>query len=116
MEAQGCEGDIVVRCGLHIVDAAACGGKETEVFHNGGQRIRLVTPVGIIDGGVEVVVVTAPLGFLKAGVASQYNQVCDCTDQGSKQNLCKILCIYRKMKYVIKKHEYILLCHCHKKF
>ena len=64
MEAQGCEGDIVVGCGLHIVDAAACGGRETEVLHDGGQRIRLVVPVGVVNGGVEVVVVTAPLGFL----------------------------------------------------
>ncbi len=47
---------------------------------------------------------------------SVYNSTLDSdSGSGSAQSLCKILCFHRKMKYVIKKNEYILLCHCHKK-
>jgi hypothetical protein len=63
------------------VDAAACGGSETEVLHDGGQRIGAIAPVGVVDGGVGVVVVAAPLGFRKAGVAAQYDPVGDRADQ-----------------------------------
>ncbi len=80
-EAQGGEGDIGVGCGADIVDAAACGGGETEVLHDGGQCIRPVTPIGVVDGGVEVVVVATPLGFSEAGIAAEYYPVCERADQ-----------------------------------
>ena len=60
-EAQSHEGDIVVGRGVDIVDALACGRSKAEVLCNDGQRIGPVAPVGVVDGGVEVVIVTAPL-------------------------------------------------------
>jgi hypothetical protein len=63
------------------VDAAACGGSETEVLHDGGQRIGAIAPVGVVDVGVGVVVVAAPLGFSTTGVAAQYDPVGDRTDK-----------------------------------
>ena len=69
--------ELAAECGLildpwqvDIVDAAASGGSETEVIRDGGQCIGSVAPVGVVDGGVELVVVAAPFGFPKAGVAT----------------------------------------------
>ena len=60
-EAQSCEGDIVVERGMDVVDAAACDRSKAEVLRDDGQRVGPVAPVGVVDGGIEVVIVTAPL-------------------------------------------------------
>jgi hypothetical protein len=60
-EAERCEGDGIVRRDIDIVDASACGGCKAEVLCNDRQRVGLVAPVGVVDGGEAVMVVTAPL-------------------------------------------------------
>ena len=80
-EAQSREGDIVVGCGVDVVDASACDRSEAEVLRDDGQRIGPVAPVGVVDGGVEVVIVAAPLRFAEAGVAAKCYPVCDRTNQ-----------------------------------
>jgi hypothetical protein len=60
-EAKSCEGDIVVRHGVDVVDASAGDGGEAEVLRDDRQLIGPVTSVGVIDGGMEVVIVATPL-------------------------------------------------------
>jgi hypothetical protein len=61
VEAQSREGDVAVGSGVHVVDALAGDGGEAEVLRDDGQRVRPVAPVGVVNGGVDVVIVAAPL-------------------------------------------------------
>jgi hypothetical protein len=77
VEAQSREGDIIVGRGVDVVDASACDRSKAEVLRDGGQRIGPVTPVGVVNGGIEGVIVASPLGFADAGVAAKCYPVCD---------------------------------------
>ena len=55
------KGDGIVRDGIDIVDPSTGGRGKAEVLCDDWQCIGPVAPVGVIDGGVEVMVVTAPL-------------------------------------------------------
>ena len=60
-ETQSREDDAVVGHGVHVVNPAAGDGGEAEVLRDDGQHIEPVAPVGIVDSGVDVVIVAAPL-------------------------------------------------------
>ena len=57
------EGDDVVGGSIDIVDASTSGGGKAEVLVDDWQRVGPVAPGGVVDGGVEVMVVASPLGF-----------------------------------------------------
>ncbi len=63
------------------MDASACDRSEAEVLHDDGECIGLVAPVGVVDGGVEVMIVATPLRFSEAGIAAEYYPVCERADQ-----------------------------------
>jgi hypothetical protein len=80
-EAQGCEGDIVIGRGMDVMGVAAGDRSEAEVLCIDGQRIGSVAPVGVVDGGVELVIVAAPFRFSEAGVSAECYPVCDRANQ-----------------------------------
>ena len=50
---------------------------KTEVVRNDGQQCHTITPLGVVDGLEDGVMVGAPLRFAEAGVATKNDPVCN---------------------------------------
>ena len=74
------EDNVAVMCGMNVEGALTRFSHETEVFGNDRQWCHVITPLGVIDGLKDSMMVGAPLRFLEASVATKDESVGDGSD------------------------------------